>query len=154
MDPHANTTTAEARRRRLPHALPPWVCTDHCYLLTLCTLPRHRNQLCRPTVAAEVHDSLETYQALGRWQLHVLVLMPDHLHLLATIPPTTAIQRTVVNWKRFICRRHDVRWQQDFFEHRLRVGEHFDAKRECLRLNPARAGLVTDPDEWPFLYEW
>jgi len=101
-----------------------------------------------------VRDSLEAYQELGRWRLHTLVLMPDHLHLLATIPPSTDAQRTVVQWKRYMSRVSDVRWQQDFFEHRLRAGEHFEAKREYLRQNPVRAGLVAAPDEWPFLFEW
>ncbi len=148
------TPKTTASRRRLPHAPPPWVSGDQCHLLTVCTVPRHRNQLCVPPTAALVQQSLRAYQEMGVWQLHVLVLMPDHLHLLATIPPTTRIQRTVVNWKRFVSRAAPVRWQQDFFEHRLRAEEHFTAKREYLRQNPVRAGLIADPHAWPFLYEW
>ena len=63
-----NLTPTTARRRRLPHALPLWISTDQCYLLTLCTLPRGRNQLCVPAVGAQVTHSLEAYQQLGRWR--------------------------------------------------------------------------------------
>jgi putative transposase len=154
MDSHASPITTASRRRRLPHAVPPWVCTDQCYLLTICTQPRLRNQLCLPPVAAQLKSSLDAYHGSALWRLHVLVLMPDHLHLLATIPPTTDIQRIVVNWKRFVSRQTRVRWQQGFFEHRLRALEHFEAKREYLRQNPVRARLAVSPEEWPFLYEW
>jgi putative transposase len=153
MEKHALGTDSP-RRRRLPHVLPPWVSSDSRYSLTLCTAPRRRDQLCNPAVAGVLKESLGAYQDMGRLRLHVLVLMPDHLHLLATIPPTTNIQRTIVNWKRFVSRNVAVRWQQDFFEHRLRSDEHFGAKRQYLRQNPVRAGLVQDADEWPFLYEW
>ncbi|AMY08077.1 Transposase [Luteitalea pratensis] len=133
--------------------MPPWISSDQCYLLTLCTFPRGENHLCVPAVAMLVTHSLETYQQLGRWRLHVLVLMPDHLHFLATIPPSMNIQRTIVDLKRFVACRSQVRWQQDFFEHRLRIGEHFEAKRAYLRQNPVRAGLVANPQDWQFLYE-
>ena len=86
--------------------------------------------------------------------MHALVVMPDHVHVLTTAPPTTNLQHVVINWKRFIARSHGVRWQQDFFEHRLRAAEHFEAKLEYLRQNPVRAGLVASPGEWPYFYLW
>ncbi len=78
--------------------------------------------------------------------------MPDHVHLLVTVPPTTSIPRVISAWKRFIARTYGVRWQRDFFEHRMRHAEHVDAKREYLRQNPVRAGLVATAEEWPFFW--
>ena len=112
------------------------------------------NQLCRPDVADVVRGSLEFHRDRGVWLPHACVLMPDHLHLLATVPPDTALAHVVSHWKRFVARRAHVRWQRDFFEHRLRRNEHFDAKLEYLRMNPVRAGLVKDAQDWPYFWTW
>jgi putative transposase len=80
--------------------------------------------------------------------------MPDHMHLIATVPAETRLAQMVTQWKRYVARESGVDWQRDFFEHRLRRDEHFDAKLDYLRMNPVRAGLVTKPEEWPFFWTW
>jgi REP element-mobilizing transposase RayT len=80
--------------------------------------------------------------------------MPDHLHLIATVAAETPLTHTVMYWKRYLAREAGVDWQRDFFEHRLRRDEHFDAKVDYLRMNPVRAGLVANPDEWPYFWTW
>lgn len=32
----------------------------------------------------------------------------------------------------------------------MRSAESYDAKWEYVRANPVRAGLVADPDDWPY----
>jgi putative transposase len=142
------------RRERLPHVTPPWLESDAVLLLTICTAPRGANQLCDPLVANFIVGAIRHHDERCAWLSHACVLMPDHMHLLVTVPPTTPLQRVVVNLKRYVARERRVRWQQDFFEHRLRANEHFDAKLEYLRMNPVRAGLVDQPDRWPFFYHW
>jgi len=141
-----------SRRKVLPHAWPPWVADDAVYLLTMCCRPRHRNQLCKPEVFADLRECLLLHDERAEWQFIAAVAMPDHLHVLALMPPGTRIGRMVAGWKRFTARKHRVTWQRDFFEHRLRHGEHVAAKREYLRMNPVRAGLVTMPDAWPYFW--
>jgi REP element-mobilizing transposase RayT len=80
--------------------------------------------------------------------------MPDHLHLLATVPAETQLEHLLAHWKRHVARTCGVRWQRDFFEHRLRRDEHFEAKLEYLRQNPVRAGLVVRPEDWPHFWTW
>ncbi len=142
----------DPERRALPHEHPPWVDFDAFYLITACTRPRHRNQLCTEPVARDLRRCLQLHDERGEWQLAACVLMPDHLHVLAMIPPCTDIVRMVGRWKRFTARAHGVEWQRDFFERRLRSTEHVDAKREYLRQNPVRAGLVERAEEWPFFW--
>ena len=139
---------------RLPHAVPPWIDGPAVYFLTCCTVPRACNQLCRPEIAGFLKTSLEFHQERYRWRLHGCVLMPDHLHLLATVAAETDLPRLVTNWKRHAARSCGVYWQRDFFEHRLRRGEYFDAKLEYMRQNPVRAALVSSANDWPYFWTW
>jgi putative transposase len=123
------------------------------YNLTICTQPRHRNQLCRDDVSNLVRASLEFHETRGTWRLHACVLMPNHVHLIVTVPADTRLAHTIAYWKRYVAKEAGVRWQRDFFEHRLRRDEHFAVKVE-LRMNPVRAGLVVKPEEWPYFWAW
>ncbi len=141
-------------RCQLPHEIPPWV-GGHCtYLVTICTKPRRLDQLCNPQVATAVRTTLQFHHERHRWQLRACVLMPDHLHVIATTAPECDLTRTVTDSKRYLTRIAGVRWQRDFFEHRLRRDEHYAAKADYLRQNPVRAGLVQSPDEWPYFWTW
>jgi len=40
------------------------------------------------------------------------------------------------------------------FDRLLRSDESLSAKWEYIRQNPVRAGLVADPDEWPYQYQF
>ena len=143
---------AEHERRSLPHQVPPWVNRGATYLLTICARPRHRDQLCRGAAPHATRAWLQVLDARASWQWIACVVMPDHVHVLATIPPTTNIPAEVAAWKRYMARVHRVSWQRDFFEHRLRRDEHIEVKREYLRQNPVRAGLVEAADEWPHFW--
>jgi hypothetical protein len=41
-------------------------------------------------------------------------------------------------------------WQEGFFDHVLRSSESDAQKWEYVHLNPVRAGLVADAEEWPY----
>jgi hypothetical protein len=41
-------------------------------------------------------------------------------------------------------------WQKGFFGHLIRHSESYSEKWEYVLQNPVRAGLVNDPDEWPW----
>lgn len=110
--------------------------------------------LCHDDVASLVRTSLEFHDGRSTWRLHACVLMPDHLHLIATVPAETRLAHTVACWKRYLAREAGVARQRDFFEHRLRRDQPFDAKVEYLRINPVRAGLVASADQWPYFWTW
>ena len=142
------------QRERLPHGYLPWIDPDAVFSLTVCTDPRGVNQLCHPSVAARVRESLEFRAQRADWQLLACVLMPDHVHLLVRLARPDALEALVSAWKRHLARSSGIRWQRDFFDRRLRQGEHYAAKLEYLRQNPVRAELVARPEDWPYLWTW
>jgi hypothetical protein len=98
-------------------------------------------------------ESAAVYEQLGHWYLWLVVVMPDHLHLIATFNLDRTIQSTVKAWKSHQAKHLDIKWQSGFFEHRLRDGAEFEEKSHYLRWNPVRKGLVQSPDDWPFVLD-
>ena len=43
-------------------------------------------------------------------------------------------------------------WQREYFDRQLRSDEDVRAKAEYIAMNPVRAGLVTKPDDYPWLW--
>lgn len=41
-------------------------------------------------------------------------------------------------------------WQKGFFDHVLRSEESYSEKWDYVRLNPIRAGLVVQAEDWPY----
>jgi putative transposase len=87
------------------------------------------------------------------WFVHILLLMPDHLHALIPFSEKEKrIQTSMASWKSFAAKTMGIRWQTGFFEHRLRSDENLQEKWAYIRNNPVRAGLATDPEEWPHVF--
>ena len=88
------------------------------------------------------------------WLVGDYLLMPDHLHLFcAPRDLTVTLQRWVSYWKReFSCLHlpETGDWLRNFWDTRLRRGENYTQKWNYVRENPLGAGLVKQPDDWPF----
>jgi hypothetical protein len=41
-------------------------------------------------------------------------------------------------------------WQADYFDRYLRSGENYSQKWHYVEQNAVRAGLVSDPGDWPY----
>jgi len=78
--------------------------------------------------------------------------MPDHLHGLFSFNVKCGLKATVTAWKRYTAVNFGVRWQRNFFDHRLRSDESLVKKIEYISSNPVRKSLVEKADEWP--YAW
>ena len=148
-----NPIASPPKRKILPHALPPWVKNDAIFFITVCCSPRGENQLAHAETAAVLFESVEFREVRGDWFVHLLVVMPDHLHGLISFPRDRDMRRALANWKEMIAKKTDVRWQRDFFDHRLRADESYDEKAHYIRMNPVRAKLVPDPAAWPYVWE-
>ncbi len=103
--------------------------------------------------AAQLLKSAEYYEQIGRWHLWLMVIMPDHIHFIATFNLSAGLQKTVGSWKRFQTTSLSIDWQPDFFEHRLRNQAAFDEKCHYMRMNPVRKGPVRNPEEWPYVLD-
>jgi REP-associated tyrosine transposase len=111
-------------RRALPHDPPHFIGTaDAIFFITICCQPRGENQLCLPATTEKLFDSARFCWERSLWGLPLLVLMPDHLHMLATFGPDVSMEKVMRNWKRYTARHAGIRWQRDFFDHRLRGDE-------------------------------
>lgn len=62
--------------------------------------------------------------------------------------------RVISDWKRFHASRNGVRWQDNFFDHRLRSDEQLGVKCEYILNNPVVKGFCATPDEWPWKVIW
>jgi putative transposase len=90
--------------------------------------------------------------AVGRY-----VIMPDHIHLFVALPPTEVTLPKWVQMLRTVLGKQLLRlgvqkphWQEGFFDHVLRSSESYSEKWDYVRLNPVRAGLCEEPEDWPY----
>lgn len=141
-----------AQRKKLTHEVPNWVPDGALFFITINTQPRGKNQLCHNDIATWLWETILFRAERGEWFIHLLLLMPDHLHAVMIFPREVSISRTIGQWKRYVARLKGIDWQRDFFEHRLRNDENLLEKTSYIRMNPVRKGLCSRPEEWP--YAW
>jgi REP element-mobilizing transposase RayT len=137
------------KRIQLNHQVPGWIDAPE-FFITISCQERGRNQLCHREVAKHFFDSVVKLTCLNLWQCELLVLMPDHLHLLAGFSGKRHMQRVISRWKRWVSWKANLQFQTGFFDHRLRSVASACEKWTYISLNPVRAGLVDDPLDWPF----
>ena len=141
-----------AGRKQLPHGLPLWLDdpSAEVYFLTICAREREKQPLLDGDTATYLIESIRFYNEAGRWRVNLAVIMPDHVHLLASFDAKQS--QTVRAWKHWTARNLGVLWQRDFFEHRLRREEQTTEKVLYILNNPVRAGLVETWEKWPHLW--
>ena len=121
------------------------------YFVTICCQSRGSNQLCREPGATTLFETARRYHISERCHFYLLLLMPDHLHALTSVSGQLKIADLVRDSKRMTARLAKIRWQRNFFDHRLRREESLVAKGAYIRANPVRAGLVESEEEWPYV---
>ena len=142
-------------RRKLPHLQP-----DHkIFFITFSTskrwiLPdRARDIVMETCLRGDGH----------RFELHALVVMPDHVHLALTpkwdergsfsIPEVMQEIKSVSAHRIGKGTGHVGRvWQEESFDRALRREEDLSAKIKYMLENPVRAGLVSTPAEYRWIW--
>ena len=120
------------------------------YFITICCIPRKTNQLATATIWQAIEETLVLRERNGDLHCRLALAMPDHLHGLFGFSGFKPMAKVVADFKSWLARQHGIRWQRDFFDHRLRGWESAVEKANYIRLNPVRAGLVMRSDEWPY----
>ena len=126
------------------------------YFITACTHNR-----ARLLANAEINDAFLHFCIaaknrgifVGRY-----VIMPDHLHLFAafslnSMGGLSEWTKSLKNSLSRTLRANGIRaphWQKGFFDHILRSEESYSEKWAYVLLNPVRAGLVDDANDWPY----
>jgi putative transposase len=142
---------------KLHHEVPPWVETGACFHIRI-AVDREKEQrpLTTVSLAQSLLDSAGFYENKRRWHIALFLIMPDHLHALLSFGRDESMSNVIGDWKHFQTRKHDISWQEGFFDHRLRDderGEQLAAKISYIRQNPVVAGLCTKAEDWPWVIE-
>lgn len=105
----------------------------------------------RDPVAARVVTESLTHHDGERYSLFDFVVMPNHVHVLASFPELGAVRRQCEAWKRFTATRLNRMlgrtgrfWEEEAFDHLVRSETQFERLRDYLADNPVRAGLSRD----------
>jgi putative transposase len=110
-----------------------------------------------PEIAQLVVEALEDGQhKFQRYEMHAFVVMPNHVHLLATTKVVAS--RWLAPLKGFTAYRANERlgshsqafWQDESYDHLVRSAAEFDRIRAYIERNPVTAGLVVEAEE----YRW
>ena len=79
----------------------------------------------------------------------MFLLMPDHAHALLAFPREPGMSVVLRNWKRGAARLQGVRWQENYFDHRIRSKAEAQEKWLYIRRNPVVKGLCSKEEDWP-----
>lgn len=135
-------------RRKLPHGPPPFMVSGSVVQFVTINAVERGGMPFLP-VSLQLLDSARFYHDRGRWFLRLFLIMPDHLHMLATFPDGR-LKETCGAWKRYVAGHFGVSFQTDCFEHRIRDAAELSEKWMYIRENPVRKGLVSNPNDWPY----
>ena len=140
------------RRKQIPHEPPQWVDERSFYFITVNCIPCGHNQLCVSPTGNKVLEAAAYNHENSVWHCRLVLLMPDHLHGIIAFPRDPGMQTIVRNWKKYLATESGIRWQREFFDHRLRDQREIDEKTEYILMNPVRKGLCQSPEDWPWVY--
>jgi REP-associated tyrosine transposase len=134
-----------------------------CWFFTVNLLER-RNTLLVHRIDA-LRDSMERTRGRHAFVIDAVVVLPDHIHAVWTLPPGDA--DFSLRWRliksRFVQalpkreRLSDVRkargergiWQRRFWEHLIRDEADYARHVEYCYINPVKHGLVARVRDWP-----
>jgi putative transposase len=93
---------------------------------------------------------------LGHYVLQAFTIMPNHVHLL--VDPCVPIQRITKGLKGTTAREANLIldrtgqpfWQDESFDYWVRNGKQFHRIQMYIENNPVAAGLVQQPQQWPW----
>jgi len=89
--------------------------------------------------------------------VHDFVIMPNHIHILMTVPGEMSIEKAMQLIKGGFSFRANKElgfrgevWQRGYSDVRILDDKSFQQHREYIENNPVKAGLANTPDEYPF----
>jgi len=116
-----------------------------------------RSCLRQPAIANMIVEAMH-YNAnvLGHYLLHAFVVMPNHVHLLAS--PAVLLAKLTKSLKGITARRANAMlaltgspfWQEESYGHLVRHMPEFEKIRNYIEGNPVRAGLAGEAKD----YRW
>ncbi len=102
-------------------------------------------------------DVLRAQVKLRRFTVHEFVIMPDHVHILLTVPGEVSVEKAMqfikggfsLRAKRELDFSGEI-WQRGFSDVRVLDEQSFEQHRAYVHNNPVKRGLAEAPEEYPF----
>ena len=121
-----------------------------------------------PEAVAILREAMRAEQQRRPFHVDAMVVLPDHLHSIWTLPPDDADYS--IRWRTikraFTAQIPDAQrpavfgsrerqgeqaiWQRRFWEHRIRDERDFAHHVDYIHYNPVKHGLVNRPVDWPY----
>ena len=121
-------------------------------------------------IAEVILQHAREYHQMGKWQISLFLVMPDHLHFIMHVPNVVdgvrgapalpggesgvrgapALPRVIANWKHWLTVEYGVAFQSNFWDTRLRDDAHYAEKFRYVCNNPVRKGLCATARDWPY----
>jgi REP element-mobilizing transposase RayT len=120
------------------------------YFVTLNTKNRVPG-LSEPHLIEHIRQLLREMHQVRDIELHCATIMPDHLHLLFTIGTRLSLSQVVRKLKSLSKSQLEIenlKWQANFFEHRLRPDTPMESFAKYIYLNPYRKLLIPLDATW------
>jgi len=106
---------------------------------------------------AEIVEAGFKYFHESRYRLIAWVVMPNHVHVIVEPYGNFQIGTIVHSWKSYtanVCNKvigkKGAFWFPDFWDRYIRNTDHFYGAIEYIHLNPVKAGLAKNPEDWLF----
>jgi putative DNA methylase len=113
-----------------------------------------------PRVAAIVEGAFLHFDA-ERYRLHAWVIMPNHVHVVATPLERWTLSDIVHSWKSFsatkanaLLARSGAFWAREYFDRAIRDEAHYANAVAYVEMNPVKAGLCGRAEDWRFSSAW
>jgi putative transposase len=137
------------------------------YFFTVNTYRRQRI-LTHPDVMDALRTALRGVRLQHPFKIDAMVVFPDHLHAIWTLPPGDAhfairwsiIKRKISQAARHLVgqtqsasreRRREIDfWQRRYWEHQIRDDADFDRHVNYVHFNPVKHGHVNRVRDWPY----
>src|SRR4051812_12502778 len=101
------------------------------YFVPICTSPQQ--PVLVSNLAADIVAEAHRLTADGSWRLRCGTVMPDHVHLFFTLGSRLTLSQCVARQKKI-----RARWQNNFYDHRLRSNDSAEATIRYVWMNPYR----------------
>jgi putative transposase len=146
-----------------------WFVPGATYFFTLVTANREPF-LCDEAARRIIREKLQECLAQWPFTLTAIVLLPDHLHTLWTLPDGDIAYPTRLGWlkkeftKAWLLEGHPEQpisagrqrdglrgvWHPRYWEHTLRDDDDFEKHLDYTHYNPVKHGYVSQPCDWPW----
>ena len=103
-------------------------------------------------LAERLLAAARNYDERNEWRCLLMLMMPDHVHALLAFPSGKAMATVVGSWKRYAARSLGVKWQVNFFDHRVRSERELAETWIYVLRNPVAKGLCEKEEDWRWVW--